>query len=347
VMFCLFIFILFDQLVSQYCISDATGACNCSAVGSCCGTDQNVCSQNFNLCKAQNPLINLNKSRGCYCVVDFSNCFAKLICQPADQQTPYSNCQVLKTEFIDSGACPPSDLSCVFAPLPTLPTINCAQNQCSVCTYSSNCKWCNQNAAGLCTDIPSTCTKVNPSDTRSIVYEFSQGKCDNSVDDILDVLSLPKNPPMVVQMDPFFSQDPVLSAATTKLLGIGYFKPDANTLKITMDFTTSSPVAAADLQRFCIDFTDVAKSLFGVTDTTRVNCDPTTDITGSYTLTATITQSAPNQGARPTAPSSGGGTSLSPIAIAAIVVFSVGVVLIIIAIILLIILAVSKKGKRV
>jgi hypothetical protein len=182
---------------------------------------------------------------------------------------------------------------------------------------------------------------VNPADTMSKIYEFSLGQCDNSVDDVLNVL-LTASPPIGQQMNPYFGLDTVLNAAGVQISGLANFKTDPNTLMIRYDLTSTATVT--DFQRFCDVAKNIATGLLGVTDTNRILCNPG-NITGTYTVTTYITQSAAPTQFGPTPPT-GGGSAIPPIGIAAIVIFAVGIILIIVAVIVFFVLRNKNSTER-
>jgi len=201
-----------------------------------------------------------------------------------------------------------------------------------------------KNKQGVCTALTTpTCPKANPSDNQSIVYALSNGQCDNSNNDILNAFVVYPN--LVVQMQPFFSQDPTLQSSGIGLVGVRRSGVPPSAIIISFDFVSTSPVT--NLQVFCTVATAVSTSLLGVVDPARIACDPT-NITssggGNYQMSIFITDINAPPGPGPTAP--GGGEAIPPIGIAAIVIFVIGIILIIIAIIIFFVLK-KKDSERV
>jgi hypothetical protein len=63
---------------------------------------------------AANPLIALNKTKGCPCLQQYNTCFQNLVCQASTQPKAGGNCLLLQAEY--AGACAASDINCNFAP---------------------------------------------------------------------------------------------------------------------------------------------------------------------------------------------------------------------------------------
>jgi hypothetical protein len=111
------------------CITLPSG-CNCSALGSCCVGDVNICNVQFNQCVgmsftlllilahclAADPLIALNKTKACPCLQAYNQCFHNLACQASTQSKAGANCLLLQGQYVTPGYCPLSDLDCIFTP---------------------------------------------------------------------------------------------------------------------------------------------------------------------------------------------------------------------------------------
>jgi len=341
------------------CITNPVTGCNCSSVGACCIGDVNLCNNQYNLCVANDPLIALNLSKGCPCVQAYSTCFQKLVCTSSSQTKAGANCLVLGTKYVNSAACPASDLNCNFPPLPTLPSAaNCsALATCGPCTSKANCQWCNQNNSGYCMDLTGTCARVKPSDTLSIVYSFTGGACDNSNNAVLNSINTAV-PVMALQVQPFFQNNPTLAAAGILLIGMSQQElPPTTTLQVTLDFeSTKPPLPPSSFATMCTVSLQVTTSLFGITNPARLNCTTgsVTDGNPFYTLTIQFADTNSGQSAcgsggppgPPSAPGSGGG-GLSGGAIAGIVIGALVGVALLAAIIILIVMKTSGGGSNV
>jgi len=352
-----------SQGTSVCCISSTNHQCNCSFypsyVGDCCYSDANACQQAYTICTA-NPLAKLDSSILCDCVADYGKCFKYLQCKQSDQPTIVTNCNNLLTGY--KTKCPNSGLSCAFAALPKLPTVNCnSASTCSACSVSSNCQWCNQNATGKCTSLGGTCSRITPSDTTSNVFTLSGGACEADVNEVLNNF----NSNNVGKIFPFFTQDPPMQAIGCAITSFKETQPTPSSLQITFTLNSNSDLNGAQQTRACQLFTNILTSLMGVVDKTRITCNPSS-FTGKKRIgdseniqtmavvlvgqpayiTSSLGPGPANSGNNPgNNPNGGSGGGLSAGAIAGIVLFVIGVILFIIAIFVVIVLKTSNPER--